>query len=159
MSAERRLRQLGLALPDPPRLPQGVRGAFLPARRSGPYLYLSGMGPLRDGRPAMTGKVGSDLTAEEGYEAARLTTLNLLAIVRAELGNLDRVRCWVKVLGMVNSAPGFTEQAAVVNGCSDLVLDLFGDSIGGHARSAVGMAELPFDIPVEIEAILEVEPA
>ena len=98
-----------------------------------------------------------DLSLEQGYQAARATGLNLLATARATLGNLDRVKRIVKVLGMVNSAPGFTDQPKVLNGFSDLMVEVFGEAIGKHARSAAGMAELPFNIPVEIEMILEVE--
>ena len=100
--------------------------------------------------------MGRDLTTEQGYEAARLTGINILARMKGELGDLDRVRRVVKLLGMVNSAPDFNQQPAVVNGCSDLLVEVFGDK-GRHARSAVGMAALPNDIPVEIEVIIEVE--
>jgi enamine deaminase RidA (YjgF/YER057c/UK114 family) len=103
------------------------------------------------------GKVGKDVTLEEGYHAARSTGLNLLATTRQALGSLDKVKRVVKVLGMVNSAPGFTDQPKVINGFSDLMVEVFGETIGKHARSAVGMAELPFGIPVEIEMVLEVE--
>jgi enamine deaminase RidA (YjgF/YER057c/UK114 family) len=105
----------------------------------------------------MRGKVGADLSAEQGYEAARLTALSVFASLARALGDLDRVSRWVKVLGLVNCAPGFSATPAVVNGFSDLVLDLWGDA-GRHARSAVGASELPFDIPVEMEAIVEVRP-
>ena len=101
--------------------------------------------------------VGTDLSLEQGYQAARATGLNLLSTVRATLGTLDKVRRIVKVLGMVNSAPGFTDQPKVINGFSDLMVEVFGEAIGKHARSAVGMAELPFNIPVEIEMIVEIE--
>ena len=104
-----------------------------------------------------TGKVGSDLTLDQAYEAARLCGLNLLASVQAEIGDLDRVTHIVKLLGMVNCAPGFNQTPRVINGCSDLLVEVFGEEIGRHARSAVGMAELPNDIPVEIEMIVEVE--
>jgi enamine deaminase RidA (YjgF/YER057c/UK114 family) len=102
------------------------------------------------------GKVGRELTVEQGYAAARLTGLNLLRLVQDELGSLDAVQGWVKALGFINSAPGFTQQPAVLNGFSDLIVELYGQERGRHARSAVGIAELPFDIPVEIEAILEI---
>jgi enamine deaminase RidA (YjgF/YER057c/UK114 family) len=101
--------------------------------------------------------VGKDLSLEQGYQAARAAGLNLLATARATLGSLDKVKMIVKVLGMVNSAPGFAEQPKVINGFSDLMVEVFGEAIGKHARSAVGVAELPFNIPVEIEAIFEVE--
>jgi enamine deaminase RidA (YjgF/YER057c/UK114 family) len=100
--------------------------------------------------------VGRELTVEQGYEAARLTALSMLGSLQRELGDLDRVRNWVRVFGMVNSAPGFDKQPAVINGCSDLILQLWGEDAGAHARSAVGMAELPFGIPVEVEAEVEI---
>ncbi len=154
MSVEARLRELGLELPPPIALP--ARANFRPARRAGELVYLSGTGPLRGREMPFRGKVGRDLTVEQAYEAARLTALNLLVALKAEIGDLDRVARWVKVLGMVNSAPGFNQQPAVINGCSDLLIEVFGEERGAHARSAVGMAELPWDIPVEIEAIVEV---
>ena len=146
---------LGLALPplgDPP----GGRPTLRLARRSGNLLYLSGNGPLRDGQIAYRGKVGRDLTVEEGYAAARLTGLNLLAVIKDALGDLERVAAFVKTLGFINSAPGFTQQPAVLNGFADLILDLYGEERGLHARSAVGMAELPWDAAVEIETIVEI---
>lgn len=157
-TVEGRLRELGLTLP-PVQRPPGARITMLPARRSGNLLYLSGNGPQRDGEIAYRGKVGRDLTVEEGYAAARLTGLNLLAVIKAELEDLDRVAAFVKTLGFINSAPGFTQQPAVLNGFADLILDLYGEERGLHARSAVGMAELPFDIPVEIETIVEIADA
>ena len=130
---------------------------YVPGVRTGNLLYLSGLGPAsRADGTAPSGKVGRDLTTEEGYEAARLTGINILARMKGELGDLDRVRRVVKLLGMVNSAPDFNQQPAVVNGCSDLLVEVFGEK-GRHARSAVGMAALPNDIPVEIEVIIEVE--
>jgi enamine deaminase RidA (YjgF/YER057c/UK114 family) len=152
-----RLAELGLELPPPTKLPAGTRIAFRAAQRAGNLLFLSGNGPIVGGVPQVVGKVGAEVTLDEAYQAARITTLNLLATARNELGDLDRITQWVKALGMVNSAPGFTQQPAVLNGFSDLILDVFGDQIGGHARSAVGMAELPWNIPVEIEAILAFE--
>ena len=125
------------------------------ARRSGNLLYLSGNGPLRDGKPAFTGKLGLEAHLEQGYAAAQLTGLNLLAVIKAELGDLERVR-FVKTLGFINSAPGFNQQPAVLDGFADLIVELYGEERGLHARSAVGMAELPWDIPVEIETIVEV---
>ncbi len=130
---------------------------YVPAVRTGNLLYLSGLGPTAraDGTTPI-GKVGDDMTAEEGYEAARLVGINILARIKGELGDLDRVKQVVKLLSMVNSAPDFKGQPAVANGCSDLMVEVFGDK-GRHARSAVGMAGLPNGIPVEIEAIIEVE--
>jgi enamine deaminase RidA (YjgF/YER057c/UK114 family) len=104
----------------------------------------------------MTGRVGGELTLEQGQEAARLTTLSIPASLRAELGDLDRVTQWVKALGLVQCAPGFDKPPAVINGFTDLVLDIWGDPAGRHARSAIGAAQLPFDVPVEVEAIVEV---
>lgn len=153
---EDRLRGLGLTLPPPPVIPQGTRVNLKFAQRSGNLVYLSGMGPLKDGNVAYIGKVGSDLTVEQAHEAARLTTLNMLAVLKNDIGDLDRVTKWIKILGFVNSAPGFTQQPAVLNGCSDLIIQIYGEARGLHARSAVGMAELPFNIPIEIEAIVEI---
>ena len=150
---ESRLDQLGITLPAEP-VPIAN---YVPGVRTGNLVYLSGLGPAsRADGTTPSGKVGRDLTTEEGYEAARLTGINILARMKGELGDLDRVRRVVKLLGMVNSAPDFNQQPAVVNGCSDLLVEVFGDR-GRHARSAVGMASLPNDIPVEIEVIIEVE--
>ena len=150
---ESRLEQLGISLPAEP-VPIAN---YVPGVRTGNLVYLSGLGPAsRADGTTPSGKVGRDLTTEEGYEAARLTGINILARMKGELGDLDRVRRVVKLLGMVNSAPDFNQQPAVVNGCSDLLVEVFGER-GRHARSAVGMASLPNDIPVEIEVIIEVE--
>lgn len=148
--AEDNLKQRNITLPSP----STPVANYVPAVRVGNLLFLSGTGPDQS---TPRGKVGKDLTLEQGYQAARSTGLNLLATARATLGSLDRVKRIVKVLGMVNSAPGFTDQPKVINGFSDLMVEVFGEAIGKHARSAVGMAELPFNIPVEIEMILEVE--
>ena len=148
--AEENLKQNNITLP-PPVTPVAN---YVPAVRVGNLLFLSGSGP---DQATPRGKVGKDLTLEQGYQAARSVGLNLLATARANLGSLDKVKRIVKVLGMVNSAPGFTDQPKVINGFSDLMVEVFGEAIGKHARSAVGMAELPFNIPVEIEMILEVE--
>jgi enamine deaminase RidA (YjgF/YER057c/UK114 family) len=154
MSAEARLKDRGITLPDPPK----PIGNYVGAVRSGNLLFLSGHGPLRAaGAPRARGKLGRDLTVEQGYDVAREVGLNLLATVRASLGTLDRVKRVVKVLGMVASAEGFGDQPKVINGFSDLMVDVFGEAIGKHARSAVGLAELPMGIPVEIEMVLEVE--
>jgi enamine deaminase RidA (YjgF/YER057c/UK114 family) len=152
---EDKLRALGLTLPPPPVIPPGTRVNLRFAQRSGSLVYVSGMGPLIEGKVMYSGKVGADITLEQAYEAARLTALNVLAVLKAEIGDLDRVTKWVKALGFVNSAPGFTQQPAVLNGFSDLIVQLYGEARGLHARSAVGMAELPFGIPIEIEAIVE----
>ena len=153
MSAEARIKELGLSLPQPPK----PGGNYIPGVRVGNLLYLSGHGPSRvDGVPAARGKVGRDLSVEEAYKVARDVGINLLGTARSLLGSLDKVKRVVKVLGMVNSAEGFGDQPKVINGFSDLMVEVFGEN-GRHARSAVGIAELPMGIPVEIEMILEVE--
>ena len=149
-TAEDNLKKRNITLPRP----ATPIANYVPAVRVGNLLFVSGFGP---GPSTPLGKVGKDLSREEGYQAARATGLNLLATVRATLGSLDKVKRIVKVLGMVNSAPGFTDQPQVINGFSDLMVEVFGETIGKHARSAVGMAELPNNIPVEIEMVLEVE--
>jgi enamine deaminase RidA (YjgF/YER057c/UK114 family) len=123
-------------------------------RVTGDRAYVSGHGPLNgDGTLARPfGKVGRELTAQQGYHAARLTALAVLGSLERELGDLDRIVAWTRVFGMVNSAVGFNQQPSVINGFSDLIIELFGQECGAHARCAVGMAELPFDLPVEIEA-------
>jgi enamine deaminase RidA (YjgF/YER057c/UK114 family) len=151
MTPEERLRELSLTLPAPP----PPIGTYVGAVHTGNLLFLSGKGPDLQGGRQWRGKLGAELSTEEGYQAARDTMLNLLAVLRAEIGELSRVRRIVKLLGMVNSTPDFTEQPKVINGASDLLVDLFGD-IGRHARSAVGMASLPNGIPVEIEMIVEI---
>ena len=159
MLIEARLRELGLVLPPPVQPPPGVRLPFTPVRVSGDRAYVSGHGPQNpDGSIAGPfGKVGAEVTLEQGREAARLTALSMLGSLARELGDLDRITAWLRVFGMVNSAPGFASQPAVINGFSDLILELFG-AAGAHARSAVGMAELPFDLPVEVEAEVQVAP-
>ncbi len=149
-----RLEAMGLALPAPLRLPPGVTLPFPWVRVHGNRAFVSGHGPqLRDGSLAPPfGKVGADLTVEQGKIAARLVALSVLASLERELGSLDRIEAWLKVLGMVNSAPGFAEQPAVINGFSEVILELYGPERGAHARSAVGMAALPMGIPVEVEA-------
>jgi enamine deaminase RidA (YjgF/YER057c/UK114 family) len=126
----------------------------------GRRVLISGHGPTdADGALALPlGKVGAEVTAEQAHTAARLTGLAILGSLQRELGSLDRIVAWVRVFGMVNSAPGFNRQPAVINGFSELILEVFGPERGAHARSAVGMAALPFDIPVEIEGEVEVEP-
>jgi enamine deaminase RidA (YjgF/YER057c/UK114 family) len=151
---ESRLIELGLKLPPRVQPPPGVVLPFRFVRVLGNRAMISGHSPQAlDGSVAGPfGKVGRELTVEQGYEAARLTALSMLGSLQRELGDLDRVKNWMRVFGMVNSAPGFTRQPAVINGFSDLILQVWGDEAGAHARSAVGMAELPFGIPVEIEA-------
>ena len=151
MTIEDRLHELGIELTEvfPP------AGKYVGAVRTGSLVFLSGAGPIRPDGTFVTGKVGRDVDLDAAKEAARLTGLQLLAILRAELGSLDRVARVVKTLGMVNCAPGFNRTPAVIDGCSELLIDVFGDA-GRGARSAVGMAELPFDIAVEIELVVEV---
>jgi len=154
VSIRARLAELGLVLPAPTRPPPGVVLPFAWVHVVGERAFVSGHGPVNaDGSlAAPLGKVGREVTGEQGYAAARLAALAILASLERELGDLERIVAWGRVFGMVNSAPGFNRQPAVINGFSDLILDLFGAERGQHARSAVGMAELPFDIPVEIEA-------
>ncbi|MEJ8810245.1 RidA family protein [Variovorax ureilyticus] len=154
---ESKLQSLGLVLPPPLAMPPGVVLPFPWVRVVGRRALISGHGPqARDGRIAQPlGKVGRDLTGEQGYEAARLTALGILASLQRAIGDLDRITAWVRVFGMVNVAPGFNRTPAVINGFSDLILQLYGPDAGAHARSAIGVAELPFDIPVEIEGEVE----
>lgn len=151
---ETRLAELGLRLPPAIKPPVGAVLPFRFVHVVGNRALISGHGPqAQDGTMAPPfGKLGRDLSVEQGYEAARLTALSMLGSLQRELGDLDRITQWVRVFGMVASAPGFDKQPAVINGCSDLILQLWGGDAGAHARSAVGMAELPFGIPVEIEA-------
>jgi enamine deaminase RidA (YjgF/YER057c/UK114 family) len=151
---EERLVQLGIALPDVSR----PAGNYVPAKRHRDLVFLSGHGTLfgPDGKTVVTGKVGTDLSLDQARESARLTALLLLSALRQEIGSLDKVHSVLKVLGMVNCAPGFNQTPAVIDGCSNLLVEVFGEDAGRHARSAVGMAELPFDIPVEIEMIVAV---
>jgi enamine deaminase RidA (YjgF/YER057c/UK114 family) len=150
MSYEQKLTQLGLALPAPPK----PVANYVPVVRVGDLLFLSGVLPSRDGQLIMTGKLGQNLSIEQGMEAARVAVLNGLSIIRQEAGSLDRVKRIVKMVGHIASAPGFTDQPQVLNGASDLLVSLFGDA-GRHARVAVGAAELPRQAPVEIELIVE----
>jgi len=146
-----KLAELKLELPTPP----PPVGTYVRCVRTGNLVFVSGHGPVRDGKYPYVGKVGSERTIEEGYEAAKLTMLNCLASLKQELGDLDRVTRIVKLLGMVNCAPDFGDQPRVINGASDLLVELYGEN-GRHARSAVGMAGLPSGISVEIEMIVEV---
>jgi enamine deaminase RidA (YjgF/YER057c/UK114 family) len=152
---EDRLTDLGLALPRPFAAPPGVEFRFDLVRVSGGVAYVSGHLPTDGAEILMRGKVDDDLTVQQGYEAARLTALAILASLKRELGELDRVGGWVKAFGLVNCSPGFSKMPAVINGFSELILELWGEA-GRHARSAIGAAELPFDAPVEVEAIVEV---
>ena len=152
MSAESKAKELGLDLSTPSQ----PTGNYVSVVRTGNLLYTSGHGPRRPDGSRPTGKLGAGMDIEAGYDAARLVAIGLLAALRAELGTLDRVKRVVKLLGMVNSTPDFGDQPAVINGASDLIVEVFGDR-GRHARSAVGMGALPGGIPVEIEMIVEIE--
>jgi enamine deaminase RidA (YjgF/YER057c/UK114 family) len=158
---EAKLRARQLQLPPPVVPPPGVVLPFQFVRIRGRRVFVSGHGPQNpDGSLAEPlGKLGRELTVEQGYRAARLTALAMLGSLQRALSDLDRVTAWLRVFGMVNSAPGFHRQPSVINGFSDLVLELYGPERGAHARSAVGMAELPFDMPVEIEAEVEIDGA
>lgn len=157
---EQRLSDLGLTLPAPLQLPRGVTLPFPWVRIAGDRAIISGHGPTNaDGTLALPlGKVGRDVSPEQACAAARLTGLAILGSLKRELGDLNRIAAWSRVFGMVNSAPGFNRQPAVINGFTDLIIEIFGPAKGAHARSAVGMAELPFDIPVEIEGEVELLP-
>lgn len=157
---EERLVSLGYVLPEPLKLPPGVVLPFPWVRILGNRAIISGHGPTEsDGSLAQPlGKVGAEVTEEQAYAAARLTGLAILASLKRELGSLERIAYWTRVFGMVNSAPGFNRQPAVINGFTDLTISVFGEKRGAHARSAVGLAELPFRIPVEIEGEVELHP-
>ena len=151
MSFEAKLAELKITLPQAPK----PVATYIPAVRVGDLLFLSGTGPFKDGAIVYAGKLGKDLTVEQGYEAARLTLLNALALVRQELGTLDRVTRVVRLTGHVASADGFTQQPTVLNGASDLLVQIFGEA-GRHARLALGAAELPLNMAIELELILQV---
>ncbi|MCL2768726.1 MAG: RidA family protein [Solirubrobacterales bacterium] len=150
MIAER-MRELGVVLPPVFTPAANYRGCV----RDGGLAWVSGHGPV-DGETAICGKVGAEVSLERAHRAARMAGLSILATLQAELGDLERIERVVKVFGMVNCAPGFNRPPAVINGCSELLVDLFGGEAGGHARSAVGVAELPFDWAVEIELVARI---
>jgi len=152
MSAEARVKELGLDLSNP----AGPIANYVAAVTTGKLVYLSGKGPTGPDGTMMAGKVGKDLTTEEAYEQAKLVGIQLLAALRAHVGSLDNVTQVIKLLGMVNCTPDYADQPAVINGCSDLLVEVFGEA-GKHARSAVGMGSLPGQIPVEIEMIVEIK--
>ena len=157
MSAiENRLRELGLTLPAAPAAPPGVRLPFELVRVHRDLAYVSGHGPFDGERLLVAGRVGAEVSVEQAYEAARATALSMLASLRQELGDLDRVTSWVKALGFVNCAEGFNVTPAAINGFSDLILALWGEA-GRHARSAIGAGELPFGMPVEVEAVVALD--
>jgi enamine deaminase RidA (YjgF/YER057c/UK114 family) len=159
MKVEDRLSELGLVLPSPLKAPAGGHFPFSSVRIRGNHAYISGHGPQNsDGSLAGPfGKVGTEVSLEQAHQAARLTALAILGSLKRALDDLDRVTAWLRVFGMVNSAPGFAQQPDVINGFSELIIEVYGPERGGHARSAVGMAELPFGIPVEIEAEVEID--
>jgi len=153
MSIETRLKERGIVLPTAPK----PVANYVPAVRAGELLFTSGVLPMSEGRLAFEGKLGKDLTVEQGQEAARLALLNALAVVKQEAGSLDRVVRIVRLTGHVASAPGFVQQPTVLNGASDLLVGLFGE-LGRHTRAALGAAELPLNSPIELELIVQVRP-
>lgn len=160
MKIEEKIRLLGLVLPGEARMPPGLEIPFAWARRYGDRVYLSGHGPLgADGSPlGPFGKVGSEVSLEQAREAARSATLAMLASLKSVIGDLDRVAAWLVINGMVNVAPGFLRTTDVINPCSDLLIDLFGKEIGSHARTAIGMSQLPVNLPVVISAEVALRP-
>jgi enamine deaminase RidA (YjgF/YER057c/UK114 family) len=152
LSIKEKVESLGVQWPE--HVPEAMAN-YVTVRRSGSVLYTSGSGAFRDGKPIYVGRVGKELTLEEGYDAAKWTAVNLLKMVEKEVGQLEKVRV-VKLLGFVNSAHDFYRQAEVINGASDLLVEVLGEK-GKHARSAIGTSVLPFNIPVEIEMIAEIE--
>ena len=156
MSAiEDRLAGLGLELPAPPAAPSGVELPFEFVRVHGDLAYVSGHGPLDGDRVLLTGSVGAEVTVEQAYDAARATALSMLASLKTALGDLDRVSEWIRLLGFVKCAEGFNATPAAINGFSDLIIELWGDA-GRHSRSAIGAGELPFGMPVEVEAVVAI---
>jgi enamine deaminase RidA (YjgF/YER057c/UK114 family) len=153
MTPEQRLQELGLEIPEPP----PAVGNYVGAVRVGRLLFVAGHGPFKDGKPTFVGKLGREISIEEGQRAAQLVALNMLASIREEIGELDRVAKVVKLLCLVNSEPEFGDQPTVANGASDLLVAIFGPERGKHARSAIGMGALPFGISVEIEGIFELK--
>ncbi len=153
---DKRISQLGVILPEPLQVPPGLDVPLVMVKLVGRRAIVSGHGPQNDDGSIAEplGQVGGDVTLEEGIEAARRTARTMVGTLKRELGDLDRIESWVKVFGMVNSAPGFNQQVAVINGFSNQIIEIFGHEIGMAARSAVGMAQLPFSIPVEVEAEL-----
>lgn len=155
-----RLEQLGLTLPAPPKLPPGVEIPFEWARRRGRSVYVSGHGALAaDGSPqGPFGRVPSEVSLEEAQQSARLATLAMLASVKAAIGDFDNVAGWLMINGFVNADPGYPQTTLVLNPCSELILDLFGPEVGGHARWAMGVVAIPLNLPVTIAAQLEIHP-
>lgn len=156
---EAKIERMGLYLPEPLKVPEGMTLPFKPIIVRGNRAYISGHAPQEpDGSISQPlGKIGADLTAEEGYEMAKKVGLSILGDLKRELGDLDRVSQWLRALGMVNVAPGFSNTTQVINGFSELIVELYGPDAGAHTRSAVGMATLPIEISVEIEAEVEID--
>ena len=152
MSVETKLKELSITLPPAPK----TIAAYVPAVKSGNLLFLSGVIPLIDGKMTHVGKLGKEIPVEDGYEAARITLLNTLSIIKTELGSLDRIERIVKLTAYVASSPGFTQQPKVVNGASDLLIKIFGEK-GLHARVSVGVVELPLGAPIELELVVEIK--
>jgi enamine deaminase RidA (YjgF/YER057c/UK114 family) len=152
---EDRVAELGLELPAPLEAPVGVRLPYEPVRVHGDLAYISGHGPFDGSRQLFAGRVGAELSVEQAYDAARATGLSMLASLKRDLGDLDHITAWIKVLGFVKCAEGFNVTPAAINGFTDLILSLWGDA-GRHARSAIGAHELPMGMPVEVEAIVSV---
>lgn len=150
MRIEQELEKMGFTLPTPKPV-----AAYVPAVRTGDLVFTAGQGPTLDGKPMFTGKLGRELTEEQGYKAAKLCAVNCLACVRSVIGDLDKVEQVVKLLGFVASVDGFTRQPWVMNGASELLIELYGEK-GQHARSAIGTNQLPMDIPVEVEIVVRV---
>lgn len=149
MEVEKRIAELGIEL----KAAVSPVANYVSVQRAGSLLFLSGAGPLRDGKPTMTGRLGEDVTTEEGYAAAREGAINLLCALKSYLGDLDRVEQIVKLVGFVNAAPNYGSQPKVIDGASDLFVEAFGEK-GRHARSAVGVGSLPMEIPVEVEVVV-----
>ncbi|MDQ0220757.1 RidA family protein [Peribacillus cavernae] len=149
---EKRLKEIGLVLPSAP----SPMANYVACLQVNNVVYTSGSTCFMDGKPLYTGRLGTDLTTDQGYEAAKITVLNLISIIKAEIGDLDRIEQIIKVLGLVSSAQDFYEQAQVINGASDLLVDVFGER-GKHTRSALGTSVLPFNFPVEIEMIVQLK--
>lgn len=154
---EAKLQELGLSLPGPPLVPANMQLRFTWVRVRGNRAYISGHGPLQsDNSPGPFGKVGTDLTVDEGVQAARATALAMLGSLHRELGDLNRVSAWLMVNGFVHAAPGFSQTTRVIDGFSELILQLYGDEIGMHARTAIGVSGLPLNLPVIVSAEVEV---
>jgi len=149
---EKKLKSMGIVIPDAPK----PVASYVPCVQTGKLVYTSGQGCKKDGIPVYKGKLGKDLTVEEGYEAAKISIINCLAILKGHLGSLDKIKRVVKLLGFVASVPEFVQQPYVINGASDLLIKVFGEK-GRHARSAIGTNILPSNMPVEIEMIVEIE--